>query len=1144
MGSTALVSTSLLSAAAMPALATDTGFSPAGATVAPNGWTDPANALGGNDGVFATASGDNADQGFRDFGLGVPAGSIIDGITVGVEASSTDASGCQLQVRLSGNDGSSWTGYRSAALGGSEAMLLFGGADQTWSRTWDPTMLANGAFRVEVRNDDPGTNCDNAAVTSIDRVVVQVEYRRIDGGTANAPLSAIVCNTADFSFIIDMSGSIGAQGSVPSNLGQLKDGINGFVAAFQAAGGDGRYAGTRFNGSSASNLTAGFVAADAFMAQVSALSSPTGLTPTGAGISTGSGNDANDRDGAPNIMFVVTDGSPNVPNSHGNDLSVPETWLEGADAAIGAANDARTAGYRVKAVYLSTAGDPGDTSLPFTAAGDASWAQSVMTEIGGGGYLDADFRTFASDLFEAIGCLPPPMVEVTKTANPTSLPEPGGSVDFEVAVHNTSTTDVNLDSLVDDVFGDLDGQGTCATGGTIATGATYHCTFSADVTGNAGFRHHDTVTATVSNRDGSASDDDDAVVTISDILPSITVTKTVEPGTLPEPGGEATFSVAVRNDADEAVTLSSLVDDVFGDLDGRGTCATGGTIAIGGTYQCTFSGSIEGNAGYAHRDIVTAIVVDDDGNQASDDDDAIVTISDILPQIVVTKSADPVSLAEPGGSVEFSVSVRNSRSESVTLTSLVDDVFGNLDGLGSCATGGTIAPGATYHCSFEAPVTGNAGTIHHDTVTAVAADDDGNEATDDDDATVTLTDARPKISVEKTAFPETIAEPGGVITFSVHVRNDGVEPLTLDSLVDSVYGDLDGRGTCATGGTIAVGGEYACEFEGVVTGNAGDIHRNVVEAVASDDEGNDVRDEDDATVEITDLPIGIAVEKSAVPLQVAEPGDDVTFTVKVANTGSDVLSLDSLVDDVHGNLDGRGTCEVPQVLGPGGTYECSFEGPVSGNAGDEHRNVVTATGSDDDGNSASDDDDAVVTISDVLPVIEVTKIAMPTALGPEGGLATFEVVVINRSIEPVRITSIRDDVYGDLNGLGTCAIGAELDPDESYRCSFEGAVPGVPGDHVDIVTVIAIDDEENEATDDDDAVVTVASPTPTPEPTPTGSVAGETSKPRVTPPPTDGLGAAGDAGSGNLLAVLAILAGVSLLFLRLTPRGRRGTTTR
>ena len=258
VGGTVLILSSLfLSVGAAAVSAADTGAKAPGGTVAPNGWTDASNAFA-DDGAVATASGDNIDQGFTTFGFGVPAGSIIDGITVRVEAASTDATGCQIQVRLSDNDGSGFTARQSAALTDVAQVLTLGGAADDWGNVWDPTQTTNGNFRLELRNNNGG-GCAAGAVTSVDFVDVQITYRNIANGTANPPVSSEVCDSADFNFVIDMSGSIGPQGSSPSNLPALKAGINDFVDAFQAAGGNGRYSGTRFNGTSASTITSGYV---------------------------------------------------------------------------------------------------------------------------------------------------------------------------------------------------------------------------------------------------------------------------------------------------------------------------------------------------------------------------------------------------------------------------------------------------------------------------------------------------------------------------------------------------------------------------------------------------------------------------------------------------------------------------------------------------------------------------------------------------------------------------------------------------------------------------------------------------------------------------------------------------------------------
>ncbi|MCL4865035.1 MAG: VWA domain-containing protein, partial [Gemmatimonadales bacterium] len=229
----------------------------------------------------------------------------------------------------------------------------------------------------------------------------------LNPGTANT-ISGNFCAVGDFNFVIDMSGSIGPQDGSPSNLPAMQAGITGFVNAYNApapGSGDGRYSGTRFNGSGTAGLTGGFVVDSTFNTAVNALTNPNGLTPTAAGINAAVANNGGDRPAAPNMMFVVTDGSPN--NPPGSPLGDPMTWVNAANAAITAADNAR-ASYLVRAIYVSAPGDPGDTTLPFNDADKALWAQAVMDRIDGspGGALSADFSNLATDLLNASGCNP------------------------------------------------------------------------------------------------------------------------------------------------------------------------------------------------------------------------------------------------------------------------------------------------------------------------------------------------------------------------------------------------------------------------------------------------------------------------------------------------------------------------------------------------------------------------------------------------------------------------------------------------------------------------------------------------------------------------------------------------------------------
>ena len=568
-GSLLVVSATLAITAGIATAAATANLMPT-TQVGQNEWSstapsNPANAFAasGNDGAYVTTAVANADEGYGGFGLSVPKGSIVSGITVRADAKSTDDTGCVLSVRLSGDGGSSWTGYLNANLTQTETVVSFGGAANPWGTVWDPTQLTNANFRIELRNIN-GSNCADPSTTSVDWVDVTVTYTRHDQGTKNPALSGVVCKAGDFNFVIDMSGSIGAQGNVPSNLQQVKDGITGFVNAFEGQpGASGLYSGTRFNASAAATITSGYVGAATFQTAVNNLASPSGLTPTSTGITTGSGNNAGDRPGVPNVMFVLTDGSPNKPNTHSDDLDNPETWLQGANAAIGAADAARNAGYVVEAVYLSTPTDPGDTSLPFSDAGDSQWATSVMDDIGGGNHFPADFRSFIDDLFAAIDCPPPPPanLHIAKTANPVGPVAVGSPIGFDISISNSGQGPAADVTIHDDLpaGANLDWSLSPAFPGCAISGAVgsekLDCSFASVTAGGSRGPIHVTSatgkadcgvidnTATV---DASNDDPKSNGATVTVQCPDVSVAKTPHNGTV-NAGGNAVFTIVVTN---------------------------------------------------------------------------------------------------------------------------------------------------------------------------------------------------------------------------------------------------------------------------------------------------------------------------------------------------------------------------------------------------------------------------------------------------------------------------------------------------------------------------------------------------------------------------------------------------------------------
>src|ERR1035437_4162966 len=132
---------------------------------------------------------------------------------------------------------------------------------------------------------------------------------------------------------------------------------------------------------------------------------PRTRSPTASGITTAAGDTgAGDRSGVSNALFVITDGSPNRPPSGGN-LNDASTWLTGANAAIDAANTARSQGWVVKAIYV---GEP-DPSLPFSTSDRAVWVDADMKAIGGGSVTElSNFSSLVHGLLISVGCPTPP----------------------------------------------------------------------------------------------------------------------------------------------------------------------------------------------------------------------------------------------------------------------------------------------------------------------------------------------------------------------------------------------------------------------------------------------------------------------------------------------------------------------------------------------------------------------------------------------------------------------------------------------------------------------------------------------------------------------------------------------------------------
>ena len=147
--------------------------------------------------------------------------------------------------------------------------------------------------------------------------------------------------------------------------------------------------------------------------------------------------------------------------------------------------------------------------------------------------------------------------------------------------------------------------------------------------------------------------------------------------------------------------------------------------------------------------------------------------------------------------------------------------------------------------------------------------------------------------------------------------------------------------------------------------NAFDSVTNTATASGVDDDENPVSDNDDATVNITNVAPAASLTKTVT-------GALVTYTVEVCNdSDAEELYLDDLADDIYGDITSvhgdikETNCSVTNtILAPAGVpeekdcYFCTFKAWTDVSKTD----TVTATVNDDDGSTpATADDTATIT---------------------------------------------------------------------------------------------------------------------------------------------------------------------------------------
>ncbi len=645
-----------------------------------------------------------------------------------------------------------------------------------------------------------------------------------------------------------------------------------------------------------------------------------------------------------------------------------------------------------------------------------------------------------------------PAVEVTKTADPPVV-HAGDAVTFSVAVKNTGDSPLAPVKVTDDT------TTSCSrTFAGLAAGATqtYTCTANPSTTTTS----HVTATGTdLAGQPVAAT----ASATVTVITPALTLTKNAAPGTV-RVGDPITFTITVANAGDAPLTEVAVTDDR------TPACArTIGALPPRGrqTYTCTTPAPPDDFTNTA-----AASGKDELGRRVKVTDDAVVDV--IHPGVALAAQASPAAVRE-GDTVTWTITATNTGDVPLTGVTVADDQ------VAGCAKPlGTLQPQATsaYTCTTLAGATG---FTNQPAVTG--ADPTARPVTASAEAAFAVQHPGVTITAEVTAGP---FREGDAVPLRITVRNTGDVPLTGVRVTDSQVPGGHAKAGMPTAATPAPStptpatraatprptGPQAratgCaqvleaslepggtrDFGCTLTAPADDVTAAVLVA-ATPPIGSTVTAKAEATVDVVHpaVTIGRTVEPKTV-----RPGDTVTSTITVTNTGDSVLREVSVADPgAPACAKSLGQLE-PQAKQ---AYTCTesasqedFTATAAVTATDATNRPVTATAGEP--------------VDVIHPAVTITNDATPAQVR-QGDTVTFTLVVANTGDVPLTDVSIADSrTPACAQTIGTLPPGAS----QHHSCTVNAGTDSF----VSSATAIGTDPTNRQVSASDDASYTVQHP--------------------------------------------------------------------
>ena len=502
------------------------------------------------------------------------------------------------------------------------------------------------------------------------------------------------------------------------------------------------------------------------------------------------------------------------------------------------------------------------------------------------------------------------------------------------------------------------------------------------------------------------------------------------------PGDRIRYSFVIRNTGRVTLTDTALTDalpvrdlktDWASSTDpetAAGTLSPGESVTASAVYVLT---QADIDRGLVHNQ-AEAIGRAPDGSPVRASDEADTSL-DARPSISLSKAADPEKIvrAEPGDVINYTFSIRNSGSVTLTDISLTDSLEG-LEGPSLDWSGvkkeGVLLPGEslTGTASWQVRQADiDAGRVLNRA--EVTGTDPEGETVKDADEALTLLTGTPALRFSKEAEEPVMkgAAAGDEAVFLFRAENTGTVTLTGLSIRDSLEGLSDPvcswpgqAGVLLPGQVMTARAVYRLTQADI---DEERIIYNTAVMTAGAPDGETLEEEDDAEVRVFEDPaIHLVKEADPVSIEDAAAGDLVTYTFTGTNTGTVTLKGVVLEDDLEGLQDLALAWEGEEgVLLPGQRVTASASYALTQEDIDRGEVINTARirGTSEAGTTVEHDGDAQTLLNghDSMTLVKEADCASLPEAAP-GDRVTFTFTAANTGTRTLHGVRIQDDLEG------------------------------------------------------------------------------------------------------------------------------------